>query len=129
MAQTIADTARDQYKSFVARFDGTFFEAPIAGANKTFNAGIGLAEQVRTGFESKFNELAADGKKARDRAQKSAADWRKQTEKNVTTARKNVTKRVETALEKLLEYSPVATTGDVKKLNAKLDKVLANLAK
>lgn len=129
MVREITNTARDQYKSFVARFDGTILEQPIAGANKTFLAGIGLAEQVRTGFESKFNELAADGAKARDRAEKSAANWRKQAESNVTTARKNVTKRVETVVEKLLDYSPVATTGDVKKLNAKLDKVLASIAK
>lgn len=129
MAKQINDTVRDQVKSLVARLDGTILEQPVASANKTFLASIGLADQVRTGFETKFNELVEDGEKARDRAQKSAAEWRKQASNNAETARKNVSKRVEFAVEKLLGYSPVATSNDVDRLNAKLDKVLATIAK
>ena len=129
MAKQVTDTVRDQVKSFVARLDGTMLEQPIANVNKTFLAGIGLADQFRSGFETKFNELVVDGEKARDRAQKSAAEWRKQASSNAETARKNVSKRVEFAVEKLLGYSPVATSSDVDRLNAKLDKVLATIAK
>lgn len=129
MAQQLNDAVRDQVKSIVSRLDGTILEQPIASVNKTFLASLGLADQFRSGFETKFNELVEDGEKARDRAQKSAAEWREQASSNARTAQKNVSKRVEFAVEKLLGYSPVATSNDVDRLNAKLDKVLAIVAK
>ncbi len=129
MPQTTTNAVRDQFKSVIARFDGTMFEQPIAGAKKTFYAGIGLADRFRSEFETQFNALAADGEKARDRAQESAAHWRDQVAGNARTARQNVSNRVEEAVHKVLEFSPVATTDDVKKLNEKLDKVLAMVAK
>lgn len=129
MTQTYTDTVRDQVKSIVARLEGTVLEQPIAGAKKTFYAGIGLADRARNEFETQFNALAADGEKARDRAQESAAHWREQVAGNAKTARQNMSNRVNETVHKILEYSPVATTDDVKKLNEKLDKVLAMVAK
>ena len=120
MAQQFIDSVRDQVKSAVARLDGTVLEQPIATANKTILAGIGLADQVRSGFETRFNALVADGEKVRDRAQASMDDWREEVSDNAKTARTNVAKRANAAFERLLSYSPVATTGDVRELNEKL---------
>ena len=44
--------------SIVDRFEGTIIEQPIVIANKTFLAGLGLASQVQTEFDAKFEELA-----------------------------------------------------------------------
>ena len=128
MAKKTTNAIQDQIKSLVARLDGTILEQPIANANKAFNAGIGLADQFRTGFEAKYNELAADGEKVRDRASKSAEEFRKEASSNAKTARQNVQKRFDEAFGKVLAMSPVATSNDVDMLNAKLDKVLAQVA-
>ena len=115
--------------SFVDRFEGTIFEKPIVVANKTFLAGLGVATQLQTGFEAKFEELAKDGAKFRNETESSAGKLRKDIESRFTAVRKDVGKRVETAVETVLDYSPIATTEDVNKLNKKLDKVLAQVAK
>ena len=115
--------------SFVDRFEGTIFEKPIVVANKTFLAGLGVATQLQSGFETKFEELAKDGAKFRSQAENSAGSLRKDIESRFASVRKDVGKRVESAVETVLDYSPIATTDDVNKLNKKLDKVLAQVAK
>ncbi|MBT8099030.1 MAG: phasin family protein [Gammaproteobacteria bacterium] len=115
--------------SIVGRFEGTVIEKPIVIANKTFLAGLGLATQLQSTFDKKFDELAKDGAKVRQDAKKSANSLRGDIESRFTSVRKNLTKRIETAVETVLDYSPVATTEDVEKLNKKLDKVLVRVAK
>lgn len=122
-------TASRKSSSKAGRFEGTVVERSMKGINKAFLAYIGLADQVRTNLGTKFDELAADGEKVRNRAQKSADEVRKEAVNNAKTARKNVEKRIETTVETFLARSPVATSTDVKKLNAKLDKVLAQVGK
>lgn len=116
-------------KSVVERFEGTIVEQPIVIVNKTFLAGLGLATKFQSDFEAKFDELAEDGEKVRNKAQNSAVSYRDQVIGRFKTAQKKVTKRVESAVNTVLDYSPVATTDDIKKLNAKLDKVLGQIAK
>ena len=117
-------------------FKGTVLEQPMAAANKAFLAYIGLADQVKSGvearidtFEARFNELAADGEKIRNRARKSADKARKEAVSNAKTTRKNVETRIESTIESILSKSPVATSTDVDRLNKKLDKVLAEVGK
>lgn len=114
---------------FVDRFKDTFVEQPIEVANKTFLAGLGLAKQFQSGFEAKFNELAKDGAAVRKQAEKSASGMRDDVASRFTSVRKDVGKRVEAVVDTVLDYSPIATTDDVNKLNKKLDKVLAQVAK
>jgi len=116
-------------KSVVERFEGTIVEQPIVIVNKTFLAGLGLATKFQSGFEAKFDELADDGEKVRNKAQDSAVSYRDQVIGRFKSAQKKVTKRVESAVNTVLDYSPVATTDDIKKLNAKLDRVLGHIAK
>ena len=127
MATKAKTKAKD--KTIIDRLDGTLLEQPVIVVNKTFLASIGLAEQVRTGFESKFDELVNDGEKARERAKKSAESLRKEAGSNFDSAAKNVKKRADEIVEKILSMSPVATSSDVDALNKKLDKVLAEVAK
>lgn len=115
--------------SIVDRFEGTIIEQPIVIANKTFLAGIGLASQVQSDFDAKFEALAKDGAKVRSEARGSLNSISDRLMKQVDETRKEVSKRAETAMNTVLEYSPVATTSDLKKLNRKLDKVLAEMAK
>jgi polyhydroxyalkanoate synthesis regulator phasin len=115
--------------SIVDRFEGTIIEQPIVIANKTFLAGLGLASQVQTEFDAKFEELAKDGAKVRSEARGSIDSMSDRLMKQVDETRKQVSKRAESAMKTVLEYSPVATTSDLKKLNRKLDKVLAQMAK
>ena len=115
--------------TYVERFKDTFVEQPIEVANKTFLAGLGLAKQFQSGFEAKFEELAKDGAAVRNQAQKSATGVRDDVTSRFSTVRNDVGKRVESAMEAVLSFSPIATTGDVDKLNKKLDKVLAQVAK
>lgn len=122
-------TQKTAKNSFVEQFKGTFVEQPIMVANKTFLAGLGLAKQFQSGFEAKFDELAKDGAAVRNQAQSSANGLRDDITSRFTSVRKDVGKRVESAMETMLDYSPVATTGDVDKLNKKLDRVLAQVAK
>ena len=115
--------------TFVDRFKDTFVEQPVTVVNKTFLAGLGLAKQFQSGFEAKFNELAKDGAAVRNQAQKSANGLRDDVTSRFTTVRKDVGKRFESVVDTVLDYSPIATTDDVNKLNRKLDKVLAQVAK
>jgi len=115
--------------SLVDRFEGTIVEKPIVLANKTVLAGLGLATRLQNDFEAKFDEFAQDGAKVRSEAVKSASELRTDIESRIGTARKNLGKRVETAVEVVLDYAPIATTDDVAKLNKKLDKVLVSIAK
>ena len=116
-------------KAVAERIDGTILEQPVAAATKAFLASIGLADQVVTGVGQKFDEFAADGEKVRDRAKKSADKLRKDAGSNFDTARKNLKARTDKLVASVLSMSPVATSNDVDALNAKLDKVLAEVAK
>jgi polyhydroxyalkanoate synthesis regulator phasin len=128
-AQKTATKLKAQAKSIVDRFEGTIVERPIIIANKAFLAGLGLASQAQSDFDKKFDALAKDGAKVRDQAQDSFEDLNDRVIKRVKATRKEVTKRAETAVNTVLEYSPIATTSDLKKLDRKLDKVLAQVAK
>jgi len=116
-------------KSIVDRFEGTIIEQPIIIANKAFLASLGLASQVQTDFDAKFEELAKDGAKVRNQAKGSIDSLSDKVLKQVKATRKQVSKRAESAVNTVLEHSPVATTNDLNKLNRKLDKVLAEIAK
>lgn len=128
-AQKTATKLKAQAKSIVDRFEGTIVERPIIIANKAFLAGLGLASQAQSDFDKKFDALAKDGEKVRDQAQDSFEDLNDRVIKRVKATRKEVTKRAESAVNTVLEYSPIATTSDLKKLDRKLDKVLAQVAK
>ena len=128
-ATTKTRKSTSKVKSIVDRFEGTIIEQPIVIANKTFLAGLGLASQVQSDFDAKFEELAKDGAKVRKEARGSLDSMSDRFMKQVDETRKEVSKRAETAMNTVLEYSPVATTSDLKKLNRKLDKVLAEMAK
>ena len=128
-ATTKTRKSTSKVESIVDRFEGTIIEQPIVIANKTFLAGLGLASQVQSDFDAKFEELAKDGAKVRKEARGSLDSMSDRLMKQVDETRKEVSKRAETAMNTVLEYSPVATTSDLKKLNRKLDKVLAEMAK
>lgn len=128
-AQKTATKLKAQAKSIVDRFEGTIVERPIIIANKAFLAGLGLASQAQSDFDKKFDALAKDGEKVRDQAQDSFEDLNDRVIKRVKATRKEVTKRAETAVNTVLEYSPIATSSDLRKLDRKLDKVLAQVAK
>jgi polyhydroxyalkanoate synthesis regulator phasin len=116
-------------KSAGSRLEGTILEQPFAVANKAFLASIGLADQVVTGFGEKFDEFAADGEKVRDRAKKSTDEIAREAGSSFDSFQKNAKKRADQLVESILSMSPVATSSDVHALNAKLDKVLAEVAK
>ena len=116
-------------QSIVDRFEGTIVERPITIANKAFLAGLGFASQVQSDFDAKFDELAKNGEKVRREARGSFDSMSEQLLKQVEAKRKEVTKRAETAMKTVLEYTPVATTRDLKKLDRKLDKVLAEVSR
>jgi len=128
-AQKTATKLKAQAKSIVDRFEGTIVEQPIIIANKAFLAGLGLASQAQSDFDKKFDVLAKEGEKVRDQAQDSFENMNDRVIKQVKATRKEVTKRAESAVQTVLDYSPVATTSDLKKLDRKLDKVLAQVAK
>lgn len=116
-------------QSIVDRFEGTIVERPITIANKAFLAGLGFASQVQSDFDAKFEELAKNGEKVRREARGSFDSMSEQLLKQVEAKRKEVTKRAETAMKTVLEYTPVATTRDLEKLDRKLDKVLAEVSR
>lgn len=128
-ATTKTRKSGSKVESIVDRFEGTIIEQPIVIANKTFLAGLGLASQVQSDFDTKFEALAKDGAKVRKQARSSLDSMSDRFVKQVEETRKEVTKRAESAMKTVLEYSPVATTSDLKKLNRKLDKLLAEMAK
>jgi polyhydroxyalkanoate synthesis regulator phasin len=102
---------------------------PIAIANKAFLASIGLVTQFQTDFDSKYDKLAKDGKVVRDRYEATLQDIRKKITDRVFSARDEVTHRFEPVVDRIIEMTPVATDADIEKLNKKLDKVLAQVAK
>ncbi len=116
-------------QSIVARFEGTIVERPIIIANKTFSAGLGFASKVQSDFEAKFEELAKSGEKVRREARGNLDSLSDRVLKQIETKRKEVAKRAESTLQTVLDYTPVATTSDLKKLERKLDKVLAEVAR
>lgn len=122
-------TTESLAQSIVDRFEGTIIERPIIIANKTFLAGLGLASQVQSDFDAKFEELAKEGAKVRKQGRSSLDSMSDRVRKEFEAKRKEVTKRTESAMKTVLEYSPVATTSELKKLERKLDKVLAEVAK
>lgn len=119
---------KSRSKADQGRFAGTVIEQPIVIANKTFLAGLGLATQLQSDFETKFEKLARDGEtireRARKRAQVSADSLRNDVMNRVKSARKQLGKRVEIVVNSVLDASPIATTKDVEKLNKKLDRAL-----
>lgn len=125
----MARTAKTQAKSIVGWFEGTIVEQPIIIADKALLAGLGLVSQVRSDFDEKFEKLAKDGEKVRKQAEGSFESLSDRYVKEFKATGKQLTKRVESVVNTVLEYSPVATTSDLKKLNRKLDKVLAQVAK
>jgi len=118
-----------QAKSIVDRFEGTIVEQPIIIANKAFLAGLGFASQVQSDFDAKFEELAKEGEKVRKQGRGSFDSLSDRVFKEIEARRKEVTKRAESAVKTVLEHTPVATTNELKKLDRKLDKVLAEIAK
>jgi len=116
-------------ESIVARFEGTIVERPIIIANKTFLAGIGFASKMQSDFEAKFDELAKSGEKVRREARGNLDSLSERLLKQVEAKRKEVAKRAESTMKTVLDYTPVATTNDLKKLERKLDKVLAEVAR
>ena len=118
-----------QAKSIVDRFEGTIIEQPIIIANKAFLAGLGFASQVQSDFDAKFEELAKEGEKVRKQGRGSFDSLSDRVLKEFEAKRKEVTKRAESAVKTVLEHTPVATTNELKKLDRKLDKVLAEVAK
>ncbi len=132
-AKKTAKSKTTKTPTIVDRFEGTIVEKPIVIANKTFLAGLGLLEQARSDFEAKFEAYAKDGQKLRKQVSKetegSISSLRNQVETRVKSTRDQIAKRVESAVSTILEYTPVATTGDIEKLNKKLDQVLVRVAK
>jgi len=128
-AKKMARTAKAQAKSIVSWFEGTIVEQPIIIADKALLAGLGLVSQVRSDFDEKFEKLAKDGEKVRKQAEGSFESLSDRYIKEFKATSKQLTKRVESVVNTVLEYSPVATTSDLKKLNSKLDKVLAQVVK
>ncbi|MDH3531871.1 MAG: phasin family protein [Gammaproteobacteria bacterium] len=128
-ARKKAVTKKAKARTIADRFEGTIIEQPIVIANKTFLASLGLASQVQADFDAKFEALAKDGEKVRKQAQDSLGSLRNKLFDQVKTTRDEITKRVESAVSTVLEHTPVATTGDVEKLNKKLDKMLVQVAK
>jgi polyhydroxyalkanoate synthesis regulator phasin len=122
-------TSKAKAKSIVDRFEGTIIERPILVANKTLLAGLGLVSQVQSDFDTKFEALAKDGARVRNQARGSIDSLGNRILKKVENTRTEITKRAESAVTTALEYSPVATSSELKKLNRKLDKVLAQVAK
>jgi len=111
------------------RFQGTVVEQPIAVANKAMLAGLGFATQFRANFEAKYDEFAVDGEKVRDQVENSIQGLQNRVAGRVKSRRKQVVKGVESAVNTVLDYTPVAKSSDIKKLNTKLDKVLLKVAK
>ena len=132
-AKKTAKSKTTKNPTIVDRFEGTIVEKPIVIANKTFLASLGLFEQARNDFEAKFEAYAKDGQKLRkqvkNETESSMSNLRNQVETRVKSTRDQIAKRVESAVSTILDYTPVATTGDIEKLNKKLDKVLVRVAK
>ncbi|MCH9696265.1 MAG: hypothetical protein K0U72_17245 [Gammaproteobacteria bacterium] len=115
--------------SVVARFDGTIAEQPLAAANKALLAGLGFATQLQTTVEAKYDDLANDGEKVRDQIEESIEGAQKRVLGRVKSRREQVSKGAESALNRVLSFAPIARSSDIDKLNAKLDKVLLQVAK
>lgn len=128
-AKKKTNSKKTRVSSIVDRFDGTIVEQPLAVANKAVLASLGFATQIRTDFEEKYNNLAKDGEKVRNEVENSIENLQGRVSKQVKTARKQVEKRVASAFNRVLDYSRIAKSSDVDKLNTKLDKVLLQVAK
>lgn len=128
-AQKKARTSKAQPQSIVDRFEGTVVEQPIIVANKAFLAGLGFATQIQSDFDAKFEALAKDGEKVRNQAQNSFENLSNRLLKQVNATRKEVSNRAESALNTVLDNSRVATTSDLNKLDRKIDKLLAQVAR
>jgi hypothetical protein len=68
-------------------------------------------------FEAWIDILAKDGEKVRDEAQRTFDSYSEKLIKQFKATRTEATKRVDSALQTVLDYSPIATTGDLKKLD------------
>ena len=128
-AKKKTNSKKTRVSLIVDRFDGTIVEQPLAVANKAVLASLGFATQIRTDFEEKYNDLARDGEKVRNEVENSIENLQGRVSKQVKTARKQVEKRVASAFNMVLDYSRIAKSSDVEKLNTKLDKVLLQVAK
>ncbi len=119
--------ARD--KSVYEKLEGSIVGRPIVIANQAFLAGLGLVSNVRSDLSGTFTKLTKDGEKVRKQYRAQINDLRDDVVKQAKAARKRVVKNVKSVAESVAEVSPVATQHDLDKLNSKLDKVLAEVAK
>ena len=124
MATKKQEKSNTVLEAVLNRVEGTIVERPIVVANKTYLASLGLANQFQQDFGSQFDKLAKDGEKVRDEATASVNKARDQVLGRAKKVRVQIAERIDSVLSKVLEYSPIATTADVEKLNAKLDKAL-----
>lgn len=122
-----ARKARD--KSVYEKLESSIVGRPIVIANQAFLAGLGLVANVRSDLSGTFTKLAKDGEKVRKQYQSQINDLRDDVVKQAKAAQKRVVKNVKSVAESVAEVSPVATQHDLDKLNSKLDKVLAEVAK
>ena len=122
-------TKKTRASSIIDPFEGTIIERPIAAANRAALAGLGLATQLRTSVEVKYDDFARDGEKVRNQIEGSIGGLQNRISGQVKKSRSQVEKRVADTLNTILAYSPIATSSDVDKLNTKLDKALLQLAK
>jgi polyhydroxyalkanoate synthesis regulator phasin len=127
--KTAKNSTKTWVGSVVARFDGTIAEQPLAAANKAVLAGLGFATQFQTNVETKYDEFAHDGEKVRDQIEGSLESLQKRVFGQVKSRRDEFAKGAESALNTVLGYAPIARSSDIDKLNAKIDKVLLQVAK
>lgn len=127
-AKKKADAKKTLLSSIVDRFDGTIVEQPLASANKAVLASLGLATRYQASFQVKFDDLAKDGEKVRNQVEDSVGILQDQVVGQLKSKRNQVAKGVASAFNTILDYSPIAKSSDIAKLNTKLDKVLLKVA-
>lgn len=120
-------------QSFMDKVEGSIIGQPIAIANKTFLASLGLIVSVSSDVSKKIDELAKDGETVRDEYQASFEKFRKDMRKRADERRKRAAKRARSFAESIADSFPLATDSDVQeledKIDRKLDKVLVEVAK
>ena len=122
-------TKKTRASSTIDPIEGTIIERPIAAANQAAQAGLGLATQLWTSLEVKYEDYARDGEKVRNQIEGSIDGLQNRISGQIKKSRSKVEKRVAKALNTILDYSPIAKASDVDKLNAKLNKALLEIAK
>lgn len=128
-AKKKARSKKTLVSSIVSRFDGTIAEQPLAAANKAVLASLGFATQFQADIQEKYDDLAKDGETVRDRVEDSIGSLQGRMEGQLKSKRNQVRKGVSSAFNTILDFSPVAKSSDIDKLNTKIDKVLLQVAK